>query len=281
MKDKNVIVFSVSFDFYNDRQLYNRLSIFRMFFQLLECIKSIRKFSNIKIILFYSPHNIFDSLIKYFNKQNVTLVAFDNDSVKKEWNNKIDSLRFSGHLHHRWINLIKTFDMFECEKVLYLDTDVLFYNNPELLFEKYNKDICYFRTNERDFSILQHTNKVPDFPEINDGVVIVSKTEINKIKDNFEAMWINKISEITELVYEDMQRNLDKATNQPYNNYMWNISQYAAYLLIKENNLNFESFSSDDVVLSGELDSIQNKDNVIVHHYYSTLMDKYLIGESI
>jgi len=276
MNNKNAIVFSVHFDTFVNDDGYARMSSFRMFIQLLECIKSIRKFSNVKIIIFYSPYAIFNGIKQYFKKLNVDLVEFNNDNIYKPWMDDIEYPSFNRYLHHRWINLIKSFELFDINKVLYLDTDVLFYQNPDLIFEKYNKDICYMIEGELNFDIITNTSHISDFPGTNDGFILLSKTEINKIKDNFESIWIEKIQFINNIVYNDLKNAPDGNHGSIYGNFIWNISQYAAYLIIKDN-LIYEPLDRTEIVLSGEYDTA-DKNKVIGHHYYSALTDKYLFG---
>ena len=218
---KKAIVYSLYFD--DDYSQHHNYK------QILKSILSIRKFSNIDIIFFYSSK--FDlSKESFFNDNNISLVRFNNEDVLVRWTDKIPEYPWNRHLHHRWHNMIESLKRFNLDQILYLDTDTIFYKSPEELFNKYNKDIFYLKKELDDKVVNDLTLSLNIMPAINDGQIIVSKNALGPHIDFFMTMLVDKISHFTNVIYNELNNSNDHIL-------FWTISQYSAFSVIKDLNI--------------------------------------------
>jgi len=255
---KKAIVYSLSFD--DDYSQHHNYK------QILKSISSIRKFSNIDIIFFYSSK--FDlSKESFFNDNNINLVKFNNDDVFVKWTDKIPEYPWNRHLHHRWHNIIESLKKFNLDQVLYLDTDTIFYKSPEELFNKYNKDIFYLKKELDDKVVNDLTSSLNIMPAINDGQIIISKNAFGPHIDFFMTMLVDKISHFTNVIYDKLNSSNDHI-------FFWTISQYSAFSVIKDLEIQHEYFDEDDISLGINFDK-QDKSKIFIHHYFSSNMARY------
>jgi len=236
------------------------------YLQLKKSIESIRKFSNIDIFIYLSSD--YDLKENFIKTNNINIIKFDNNLVFKKWSDKIPNHPWNVWLHHRWINIFNFLTNNEYDKILYLDTDTIFYKSPEELFNKYNKDICYFKKEFNDNVVQDFIKKISIYPGINDGQMIISKNSIIKLYDSFENQWTKEISNITDLVYNDLTKDNDHI-------FFWNVSQYAALSCIIKNNIQYEYFDDKDIALGIDFDRMDKKE-IFLHHYFSGNMRKYI-----
>lgn len=230
--------------------------------QIKQSISTIRNFSDIDIYLFFSsPNKINDN---FFLKNNVNIIEFENNFLR--WTDKIPESPWNKNLHHRWINILNFFNSYNYDRILYLDTDTIFYKSPEELLEKYNENIFYVKKEIKDPVTQVFISSLGIDPAINDGQIIISRSEINKIKDKFETIWVDNINKMTDIVYETLSSETDHV-------FFWNVSQYAIFKIIREN-LRFKYFDDADIVLGLDYEA-SNKENIFVHHYFSGNMKKY------
>jgi len=255
---KKAIVYSLSFD--DDYSHHHNYK------QILKSISSVRKFSNIDILFFYSSR--FDiSKENFFKDNNVKLIQFNNDNILIRWTEKIPEYPWNKHLHHRWHNIIESLKRFDLDQILYLDTDTIFYKSPEELFNKYNKDIFYLKKEFDDKVVNDLTSSLGIKPAINDGQIIISKRALGPHIEFFTTMLVDKISHFTNAIY-------DKLNNSNDHILFWNISQYSAFSVIKDLKIHHEYFDEDDISLGINFDK-QNKDKIFIHHYFSSNMARY------
>jgi hypothetical protein len=256
---KKAIVYSLHFD--------EEYLTHHNYIQLLKSIQTIRSFSDIDIVLFYSSK--FDlSNENFFKENNVVLNRFNNDDVIIRWTETIPEHPWNKYLHHRWHNIVESFKQYDFDKILYLDTDTIFYKSPEELFNKYNKDIFYLKKEFDDGIVNSLTSSIDLYPAINDGQIIVSKNMIMPYLDNFINMLVNKINLLTHKIYNSLNSQTDHI-------FFWNVSQYAVYSLIKELKIQFEYFDEKDIALGIDFE-LKDKDLVYIHHYFSGNMRRYI-----
>jgi hypothetical protein len=241
-------------------------SVHHNYKQLKHSISSIRKFSDIDIFVYISSKTkIID---QFFIDNKVILIDFNNDEVFKRWSNKVPVHPWNIWLHHRWINILNFIKQHEYDRVLFLDTDTIFYKSPIELLNKYNKDMCYFKKEFNDGVVQNFIKSLNINPGINDGQMILSKTEINKILKDFELLWIDTINNFTDKIFSSLNSNTDHI-------FFWNVSQYAAYYNIRQSNIKYEYFEDKDICLGTDFDTT-NKDDVFIHHYFSGNMKRYI-----
>jgi hypothetical protein len=233
--------------------------------QLKHSIKSIRKLSDIDIFIYISSEYPIEDI--FFIENNINIIKFNNSNVFKKWSNKIPDHPWNIWLHHRWINILDFINKNNYERVLFLDTDTLFYKSPEELLNKYSKNICYFKKEFNDIVTQNFIRDLEIYPGINDGQIILSKKEILKIIPGFENKWIETINNFTKKIYN----KLDSNTNHIF---FWNVSQYAVYKILKENT-SYEYFSDLDICLGTDFEKVE-KDDIFIHHYFSGNMRSYI-----
>ena len=189
--------------------------------QIKHSISTIRSFSDIDIYLYFSSASDIED--PFFEANRVNIIKFENKF--KRWTNKIPSHPWNEHLHHRWINAFDFFNRYSYDRILYLDTDTIFYKSPEDLFKKYNKNIFYVKKEFKDNVTQNFVNLLNINPGINDGQIIVSRFQVNKIKENFENKWVDTINKMTDTVYNHLNSDTDHV-------FFWNVSQYAIFKII-------------------------------------------------
>lgn len=255
---KRAIVYSLSFDDeYSEHHNYK---------QIIKSISSIRKFSNIDILFFYSSRFDLSKEI-FFKDNNIKLIKFNNDDILIRWTDKIPEYPWNRHLHHRWHNIIESLEKFDLDQILYLDTDTIFYKSPEELFDKYNKDIFYLKKELDDNFINQLTSDLGIYPAINDGQIIVSKKAFGPHINFFMTMLSDKISHFTDMIY-------DKVDDSSKHILFWTISQYSAFSIIKDLRIEYEYINEEDISLGLNFDK-DDKDKIFIHHYFSSNMSRY------
>ena len=149
---------------------------------------------------------------------------------------------------------------------MYLDTDTIFYKSPEDLFKKYNKNIFYVKKEFKDNVTQNFVNLLNINPGINDGQIIVSRFQVNKIKENFENKWVDTINKMTDTVYNHLNSDTDHV-------FFWNVSQYAIFKIILDS-IEFDYFDENDIALGVAYEEM-DKDQIFIHHYFSGNMIKY------
>ncbi len=256
---KRAIVYSLSFDDeYSEHHNYK---------QIIKSISSIRKFSNIDILFFYSSRFDLSKEI-FFKDNNIKLIKFNNDDILIRWTDKIPEYPWNRHLHHRWHNIIESLEKFDLDQILYLDTDTIFYKSPEELFDKYNKDIFYLKKELDDKVVNDLTSILAIRPAINDGQIIISKKAFGPHAKFFMTMLVDKISHFTDIIYDKLDSSNDHIL-------FWNISQYSAFSVIKDLKIDHDYFDEEDISLGVNFDK-QDKDKIFIHHYFSSNMSRYI-----
>lgn len=228
--------------------------------QLRYSIYTLRQFNkNIPVYVYISPSSIDTSNLSL--GENINIVKFDvedDGGWPKDW-------LWLDFLKHRWENAIKSIEHHGLDNILYLDTDTVFYNNPELLFSKYGSTEHMWAKPDNSDDLMA---KVDVWPGMNDGQFIMSK-EIsnNNILDHMKT-YVNFI----------LSNNKEKLTNQEFNDLSWVCTQYAVWDYFKNNKNPVKHFDEDEVMIATEPE-FKDTSNLILHHYYSSNTSKFVPEE--
>ena len=182
--------------------------------ELLYSIDTLRKYNrDIQVYIYISPSNLDTSILKL--DKNTHLIKFDNiidDGWPESWVQK----QYIDLLKHRWENAIKSVVNFKLDNILYLDTDTVFYNNPNLLFDKYgNTNNVWAKQDNSDFIM----KKIQVYPGMNDGQFILSKNVAN----------LEILDHIKFYVGHVLEKNKHILTEAEYLDLHWVSVQYAVF----------------------------------------------------
>jgi len=221
--------------------------------QIRYSIDTLRKFNkDIPVYVYISPSNIDTSNLGLGD--NVTIVKFDvhNDGGWPEDWVKEGYLEF---LKHRWQNAIDSIHSYKLDNILYLDTDTVFYSNPNILFEKHGSTKHLWAKPDNSNDLM---TKVEVWPGMNDGQFILSKDLASNDIMKHMKFYVNHI----------LSRHKEKLTEQEYGNLFWVCTQYAVWDYFQNLNNPVKYFDEDEVMLHTEP---HHKDttNLILNHYYS------------
>jgi hypothetical protein len=253
---KNAIVYS-----FHLRQ--GNLKDLACYKQIRYSIDTLRKFNkHIPVYVHISPSNIDTSDLNL--GVNVNIVKFDvhdDGGWPQDW---VD-VGFLDFLKHRWEKAIESVHKYNLDNVLYLDTDTVFYNNPEILFDKYGSTNHMWARPDNSDDLMK---KVEVWPGMNDGQFIMSREIASRDILTHMKFYVNHL----------LSKNKDKLTEEEYRNLSWVSTQYAVWDYFQNNNNPVKHFDEYEVMVSTEPET-KNTDNLILHHYYSGNTHKFLPKE--
>jgi hypothetical protein len=232
--------------------------------ELLYSIDTLRKYNkNIPIKIFISPPGSYSHAINKINHENVEIIDFVND-YGNNWNEDWIKQGYAEFLVHRWKNALSSIEMFNFDNILYLDTDTIFYKDPEILFEKYGGSYCLWaKPDNTDFI----TKKLGIYPALNDGQFILSK-EIAVQKENIlnHMNWyVNDIIEKTKNILNEEEHHM----------LLWLTTQYSVYDYFNKQNNPIMHFNPYEVTT--DINSIiDNLSELVLHHYYTNNAEIFL-----
>jgi hypothetical protein len=255
---KNAIVYS-----FHVRERHVRQNI--CYKQIRYSIDTLRKFNkDIPVYVYISPSNINTEDLDF--DKNVSVIKFDSiddGGWPKDW---VDE-GYLEFLKHRWENAIKAVIDKELDNILYLDTDTVFHNDPEILFNRYGSTNHVWAKPDNSDDLM---SKVEVWPGMNDGQFILSKDVASLEILKHMKFYVNHI----------LSRHKDSLTMQEYRNLCWVSTQYSVWDYFQNNNNPVKYFDDNEVMLHIEP---QHKDttNLILHHYYSGNTKKFVPQEYI
>jgi hypothetical protein len=223
----------------------------------------LRKFNKeIPVYVYISPSNVDTSDLGL--GKNVTIVKFDieNDGGwPQDWVNN-GYLEF---LKHRWEKAIDSIHTYNLDNILYLDTDTVFHNDPQILFKKYGSTSHMWAKPDNSDDLMA---KVEVWPGMNDGQFMLSKELANKNILQHMKFYVNHI----------LSRHKEKLTNTEYLNLCWVSTQYSVWDYFQNQNNPVKHFNENEVMLHVEP---KHKDttSLVLHHYYSGNTDKFVPKE--
>jgi lipopolysaccharide biosynthesis glycosyltransferase len=196
---KNAIVYS--FHIRNKNLKDNRC-----YKQLRYSLNTLRNFNQqIPVYVYISPSTIdTDSLNLGENTFIIKFDIEDNGGWPKEW---VD-LGYLEFLKHRWEKAIECIELNYLDNILYLDTDTIFHNDPEILFKKYGSTTSLWAKPDNSNELMK---KVEVWPGMNDGQFILSKDLATKEILSHMKFYVN----------HTLSHNKEKLTREEYLNLSW------------------------------------------------------------
>jgi hypothetical protein len=261
--EKRAIVYS-----YNKRD--NR-SLGIHYDELRYSIDTLRTYNkDIPIHVYLSPSGILDEtaeldISKLYD--NINVHYFDGTNKNPEqWHPDFIAGEFWHCLYHRWRNAIDCLLDENIDCILFLDSDTVFYDDVELLFDRYHdRSIIYAKPDVYESNMIRKLIDLFNiYPGMNDGQFLLSKNIANKLSENLDI---------------DQQRIikylLDYPDSENLPNKKWTSIQYSMYLLLKEKNITLSYFNDSDVTLGKEKfqlrkSQLKQYNNLILHHYFTS-----------
>jgi lipopolysaccharide biosynthesis glycosyltransferase len=250
----NAIVYS--FHIREDDQKRN--GCYRQFLYSLETLRRHNKDIAVKVFVSSSQ-----KLQIKINDANTQLINFNNifpNSFPKDW---IET----GHaewLYHRWINAFRSFKLFDFDNILYIDTDTVFYNDPQKLFDRYGNTEQLWAMPDTEIQLMK---KIGLGTGMNDGQVIIS-SKIYKYSKEIVGYMERYVCDIIENKRESL-------TEEEHFHLYWLCTQYAIASYFKNINNPIQYFDNKFVII-GDMDEGIEKTDLILHHYFSGNTNRYL-----
>jgi len=177
-------------------------------------------------------------------------------------------------MEHKWASVFDALEKYQA--VLFTDCDTVFFDDPDLLFIKYNDPTkVYTRGSLLGGDFLKFF-KIKNLV-MNDGQFLI-RDYFLKDKQTFLDARINymldKIKELNKMEVDE------KEYENIYSWINWSGSQYGITLLLHNINA-FQEFAAEDVSLFTDLVSINDKEDLVLLHYFNynihhVLPKKYL-----
>jgi hypothetical protein len=228
--------------------------------QLKYSIDTLRRFNNnIPVYIYISPSNINTKNLQL--GENITIVKFDvrdDDGWPKGW-------EWKEFLQHRWENAIKAVLHNKLDNALYLDTDTVFSNNPQTLFDKYGSTEYMWAKPDNSYDLMK---KVDVWPGMNDGQFIISKEVAN----------VNILKHMKFYVNHILSKHKENLTKKEFNDLSWVCTQYAVWDYFEHQKNSVRYFDEFEVMIGNETE-FKDISNLVLHHYYSGNTTKFVPQE--
>lgn len=228
------------------------------FRQLLYSVSRLRKFNqDIDIYAYVSDKNFVDTAKKY-KKLNIMFKHFETPKyniLNVDYNNSKNAEK----LWHRWTNTFKTFKILEYKNILYVDTDTIFYSDPEKLFEIYGNSESVYTKEDNCYEIMK--NLGVENNGLNAGQILFNDSILFSEEKMFDFM--NN--------YIDLKLNKAKIkmSKDMYEQTIWVIDQYALYEYYKFLGIPVKIYDKKHVMIHLE-PWINERSELILHHYLNS-----------
>lgn len=229
----------------------------RCYRQLLYSIHTLRKFNkNIPVYIYIAPLGISKNL----NFDNNTKVIEFENTDEPGWPDSWTKLGYQQFLKHRWQNAIRTINDNNIDNILYLDTDTIFYDNVDRLFEKYGNTNYLWAKPDNTDDLMK---KIEVYPGMNDGQFLLNKNIASfKILDHIK-FYVN----------HTLSFNKDRLSNDEHLSLHWLAVQYAVFDYFANNNNNVKYFDEQEVMLHLE-PTYKDTSRLVLQHYYNGNFEK-------
>jgi len=234
----------------------------RCYKQLVYSLHTLRKFNkDIMVYVYISPTLASENID--FGK-NVVVVPFQNID-EEGWPEDWTKLGYQQFLKHRWENAIYSVENYNLDNVLYLDTDTVFYDDVNKLFNKYGNTNHLWAKPDNSDDLM---NKVEVWPGINDGQFLLSK--------NIAKRQI--LEHIKFYVNHTLSYNKDRLTKEDHLALHWVSVQYAVFDYFQNTKNPVKHFDSSEVMLHLE-PNYNDRSSLILQHYYNGNFEKVVPEE--
>ena len=232
----------------------------RCYKQIRYSINTLRKYNtSIPVYVYIAP-------IKYNIDlgENVNIITFENND-EEGWPDTWTRFGYQQFLRHRWENAIKSIKDYGLDNILYLDTDTVFYDDVNKIFDKYGNTNNVWAKPDNSDDIM---NKVEVWPGINDGQFLLSKQVANK----------NILDHIKFYVNYTLEYNKKRLSDEDHRSLHWLAVQYAVFDYFKDKENPVKHFDDNEVMLHLE-PTYKNTSKLILQHYYNGNFQKVVPKE--
>jgi hypothetical protein len=230
--------------------------------QLKYSLHTLRKFNeSIQAYVYISPKSHADGVDL---GKNVTVVPFDNFD-EDGWPASWTDLGYQQFLRHRWENAIGCMEDNLLDNALYLDTDTIFYDDVNRLFDKYGNTRSLWAKPDNSENIM---SKVEVWPGMNDGQFLMS----NQVSDS------QILKHIKFYVNHTLEHNKNKLSKEEHFSLHWLAVQYAVFDYFKNINNPVLHFDESEVMLHIE-PTYKDTSSLVLQHYYSGNFEKFVPKE--
>lgn len=248
---KNAIVYSIN----TVGEKFENSIRFR---QLLYSVSRLRKFNfNIDVYAYISDKNFIDISQKY-QKLNIIFKHFEipiYNILNADYNNSKNAEK----LWHRWTNTFKTFKTLDYENVLYIDTDTIFYSDPEKLFKIYGNSESIYTKEDNCYEIMK-------FLDVKDNGLNAGQIMFNKSILFSEEKMFNFMNNYIDIKLKEIKI---KTSKEMYQQAIWVIDQYALYEYYKSLNVSIKIYDKKHVMIHLE-PWINLTSELVLHHYLNS-----------
>lgn len=233
----------------------------RCFNQMLYSVTTLRKYNkNIDVNVFIAASKPQHFDFYKWKDLNINFIIFSNTSEDygTNWYPAWYNLGYAEFLFHRWKNAYRCLREHQYDNLLYLDTDTVFHNDPELLFNKYGNCDFVWAKEDNTFGTMA---KIGLDKAMNDGQFILSK---NILKH--EAKSLKHIQTYTNKTLIEFEGKLED--DFEHLNLHWLCVQYAMFDYFNAVGKPVHYFDPTEVMLHVE-PNYNDTSNLILHHYYN------------
>lgn len=234
----------------------------RCYKQLKYSLHTLRQFNKDIIVYVYISPEEFANNIKLGD--NVIVVPFNNQD-QSGWPQKWTELGYQQFLRHRWENAIKSIHTYDLDNVLYLDTDTVFYDDVNKLFNKYGNSNSVWAKPDNSDDIMK---KVEVWPAMNDGQFMLTKTLASQ----------DILDHIKFYVNHTLEYNKYRLSEEEHLSLHWIAVQYAVFDYFANQNNPIKYFDEFEVMLHLEPES-KDTSKLILQHYYNGNFEKVVPRE--
>lgn len=262
----NVIVYAM----YSDREDIDNLMQWREF---LYSIKTLREYNkDIDVKVYISPSDRVNNISRLPDMHNIEIIGVDNPVT-----HSIPNEQVAKWLDMKYNAAFDTFESYKYDRILMIDSDTIYQDDPEKIFNKYNKDIFYACPDGFDelFSAMKTSDKF-----MNDGVVILPRWSL-EIKDKL----LESRNGYVEELINKLDGSIDKNSDLWIYGVLWASFQYGIYEYLKSKNNQVQYFDNKDVGTLMDWLNMHYDENyrpAIIHYwsggYKTFLPPEYLDG---
>lgn len=229
------------------------------FRQLLYSISRLRRFNNnIDVYVFISSSDNTEIDKKLYASLNILWHKFENN-LHSDWHKDYLKTNNAKKLFHRWTNAKYLLDKCFYDNILYVDTDTIFHNDPEILFSKYGNSEFLWTRKDNSYEVMNLLGVSNE--GLNAGQWIMS----NKVSSKIE----NLIPYSTEYINNNISKFSKNIPETLYSQMLWVIDQYAVYEYFNSIHNPVKYFDVSEVMLHLE-PFINATDSLVLHHYLNS-----------
>lgn len=224
--------------------------------EFLYSINTLRKFNkDVPVKLYVSPPDRVWDISRFPDTmENLTIIPVSNPV-----SNNVLGDEVAKRLDMKFHAAFDALENSDYDRVLMIDPDTIYFDNPDLIFNKYTADYMYATTDySPDFFNLIKTNKL----YMNDGIVIVPRWTLN-MKDEL-------LSARDKWVVDKAEELKDILTDEDHiwrNSLGWSASQYGIYDFLQETSKPVMYFDPRDVANLSDWE-MGCKSPVLLHYWH-------------